>query len=110
MRRLVCLAAFAALAGCELTTIGTPEEPEVLTPPPYPPGYDAAPSNLPDAVRAAVPGDIPDENILKAEGCYFYHRGGTTFAVKDAASGGQLCAAKTGDEVPPVVLPNLSET
>lgn len=100
MRRVALLAALTALAGCQLVETPT-AEPKVVTPPPYPPGYMPLAGKVPEAVRAAIPAEIQDAQVLKSDAdCFYYYVGASVFPIKDAASGGAFCSATKSEAVP----------
>lgn len=101
MRRRALFAALFGLAACQL--VETPSaEPKVVAPPPYPPGYAPLTGRVPDAVRAAIPAEVLDAQVLKSDAdCFYYYMGASVFAIKDAATGGALCSA-TKSEVAPI--------
>ncbi|KMW58376.1 hypothetical protein AIOL_003349 [Candidatus Rhodobacter oscarellae] len=74
-------------------------EPELNTP--YPPGYSRAEGRLPEQVKANLPADITAEQVLIADdGCYFYHRGATTYAVKGGNPVSRFCLEREPVGIP----------
>ena len=83
MRTTLMILAAAVLAACQTTTTDpdTTAPPEQVVLPPYPPGYNV-PSKVPEIVAATLPADVtPEQVLLGDDGCYYYHRGATTYPV-----------------------------
>lgn len=82
-----------ALAGCDVVE----SEPEDTGPkplPPYPPGYEVA-RKIPEMVQAALPGDVvPAQVLIADDGCFYYHRGATTYPVTGADPNSRFCAPR----------------
>ena len=81
MKPAVLIACFFAAAACVPTDEGDDKSPAAQPLPPYPPGYTAV-SKVPEVVLAGLPADVaPEQVLITDEGCYYYHRGATTYPV-----------------------------